>query len=88
MAPDNQVSQEKKQGKSNRGFASMDPQRQREIASQGGKAAHQKGTAHEFTSEEARRAGSMSHGNRQSASAGSGSSSRSSSKSGGRSSKE
>ena len=47
----------------------MDPQRQREIASQGGKAAHQKGTAHEFTSEEARRAGSMSHkndGNKQS----------------------
>jgi hypothetical protein len=54
-------------GTRNRGFASMDPERQREIASQGGKAAHQKGTAHEFTSEEARRAGSMSHGNRQSA---------------------
>ena len=54
-------------GTKNRGFASMDPERQREIASQGGKAAHQKGTAHEFTSEEARRAGSMSHGNRQSA---------------------
>lgn len=54
----------------NRGFASMDPARQREIASEGGKAAHQKGTAHEFTSEEARRAGSMSHGNRQSAQAG------------------
>ena len=51
---------------SNRGFASMDPERQREIASEGGKAAHEKGTAHEFTSEEARRAGSMSHGNRQS----------------------
>ncbi len=51
---------------SNRGFASMDPQRQREIASEGGRAAHEKGTAHEFTSEEARRAGSMSHGNRQS----------------------
>lgn len=58
-------------GTKNRGFASMDPQRQREIASQGGKAAHQKGTAHEFTSEEARRAGSMSHGNRQSANPGS-----------------
>lgn len=42
---------------SNRGFASMDPQRQREIASQGGRAAHQKGTAHEFNSEEAREAG-------------------------------
>lgn len=43
---------------SNRGFASMDPARQREIASQGGRAAHRKGTAHEFTSEEARIAGS------------------------------
>jgi len=47
---------------SNRGFASMDPQKQREIASEGGKAAHASGNAHEFTSEEARRAGSMSHG--------------------------
>ena len=58
-------------GTKNRGFASMDPARQREIASEGGKAAHQKGTAHEFTSDEARRAGSLSHGNRQSAEAGS-----------------
>lgn len=40
-----------------RGFASMDPSKQREIASKGGKAAHAKGTAHEFTSEEAREAG-------------------------------
>ncbi len=40
-----------------RGFAGMDPERQREIASEGGKAAHEKGTAHEFTSEEAREAG-------------------------------
>jgi general stress protein YciG len=40
-----------------RGFASMDPAKQREIASKGGKAAHQKGTAHEFTTEEAREAG-------------------------------
>jgi general stress protein YciG len=64
-------------GTRNRGFASMDPARQREIASQGGKAAHAKGTAHEFTSEEARRAGSMSHGNRQSAAADSASGSRS-----------
>lgn len=46
-----------KSGSSNRGFASMDPQRQREIASQGGRAAHEKGTAHEFSSEEAREAG-------------------------------
>jgi general stress protein YciG len=59
-------------GTSTRGFASMDPARQREIASEGGKAAHQKGTAHEFTSEEARRAGSMSHGNRQSSARSSG----------------
>jgi len=43
--------------KTNRGFASMDPQRQREIASMGGRSAHMKGTAHEFTSEEAREAG-------------------------------
>lgn len=44
-------------GKSKRGFASMDPQRQREIASKGGRAAHAKGTAHEWTSDEARVAG-------------------------------
>ena len=43
--------------KEDRGFASMDPNKQREIASKGGKAAHQKGTAHEWTSEEARDAG-------------------------------
>ena len=42
---------------SKRGFASMDERKQREIASQGGKAAHEKGTAHEFDSEEARQAG-------------------------------
>jgi general stress protein YciG len=46
-----------KSGSSNRGFASMDPQRQRQIASQGGRAAHEKGTAHEFSPEEARAAG-------------------------------
>jgi general stress protein YciG len=40
-----------------RGFASMSPDKQREIASKGGRAAHQKGTAHEWTSEEARSAG-------------------------------
>src|SRR5438034_10939637 len=43
--------------KEDRGFASMDRSKQREIASKGGKAAHQKGTAHEWTSEEAREAG-------------------------------
>ena len=43
----------------------MDESKQREIASKGGKAAHEKGTAHEFTSEEARKAGQKggaSHG--------------------------
>ena len=40
-----------------RGFAGMDHERQKQISSQGGKAAHQKGTAHEFDSEEAREAG-------------------------------
>lgn len=44
-------------GKERRGFASMSPEKQREIASKGGRAAHQKGTAHEWTSEEARSAG-------------------------------
>jgi general stress protein YciG len=42
---------------SKRGFASMDPSKQREIASKGGRAAHAKGTAHEFTTDEARQAG-------------------------------
>jgi general stress protein YciG len=41
----------------NRGFASMDSHRQREIARKGGRAAHEKGKAHEFTSDEARAAG-------------------------------
>ena len=40
-----------------RGFASMDKAKQRDIASKGGKAAHAKGTAHEWTREEARDAG-------------------------------
>jgi hypothetical protein len=35
----------------------MSREKQREIASKGGRAAHQKGTAHEWTSEEARSAG-------------------------------
>jgi general stress protein YciG len=43
--------------KERRGFASMTPEKQREIASKGGRAAHQKGTAHEWTSDEARSAG-------------------------------
>jgi len=65
-------------GTSNRGFASMDPDKQREIASEGGRAAHAAGTAHEFTSEEARRAGSMSHKNDGNQQSGSSSGSRSS----------
>ena len=40
-----------------RGFASMDRDRQREIASKGGRAAHKKGAAHEWTREEAQAAG-------------------------------
>ncbi len=43
--------------KERRGFASMSPEKQREIASKGGRAAHEKGTAHEWTPEEARTAG-------------------------------
>ncbi len=44
-------------GKSGRGFASMNKDKQRMIASKGGKTAHKKGTAHKWTSEEARAAG-------------------------------
>ena len=43
--------------KARRGFASMSAEKQREIASKGGRAAHAKGTAHEWSAEEARRAG-------------------------------
>lgn len=52
-----QGNQSNQRTSSGRGFASMDAERQREIASQGGRAAHQRGTAHEFSSEEAREAG-------------------------------
>jgi general stress protein YciG len=49
-----------------RGFASMDTSKQREIASKGGRAAHAKGTAHEWSADEAREAGrkggQLSHG--------------------------
>lgn len=44
-------------GTSRRGFASMDPATRRKIASKGGRAAHERGTAHEFSSEEAKAAG-------------------------------
>lgn len=46
-----------KRSASNRGFASMDEEKQRQIASKGGKAAHERGTAHQFTSAEAAAAG-------------------------------
>lgn len=42
-----------------RGFAGMDKERQREIASMGGKMAHSKGPAHKFNSEEASKAGKI-----------------------------
>lgn len=44
-----------------RGFAAISPERQREIARAGGKASHASGNAHEFTPEEAREAGRLSH---------------------------
>ena len=54
------------QQKRPRGFAAMDPQKQRAISALGGKAAHQSGNAHEFNSEEARAAGALSHAHRRS----------------------
>ncbi len=48
---------ENENGRERQGFASMSPEKRREIASKGGKAAHQSGHAHEFTPEEARDAG-------------------------------
>ncbi len=48
---------QKKNRRGKQGFASMDSEKQRKIASKGGRAAHRKGTAHEWTSEEARQAG-------------------------------
>jgi general stress protein YciG len=51
--------------KSNRGFAAMDEEKQREIASKGGKAAHESGNAHEFNSDEAREAGKKGGSNSQ-----------------------
>jgi hypothetical protein len=50
------MADQKKPAKLPRGFAVMDPARVREIASMGGRTAHQQGRAHEFTSEEAREA--------------------------------
>ncbi len=52
-----ETSAAKETKKSLRGFASMSREKQREIASKGGHAAHAKGTAHEFSADEARAAG-------------------------------
>lgn len=52
-----ELNQASKPQRAHRGFAAMDVARQKEIASKGGRAAHESGHAHEFTSEEARRAG-------------------------------
>jgi general stress protein YciG len=49
--------QDEKSTESKRGFAAMDEEKQREIASKGGKAAHASGHAHEFDSAEAAEAG-------------------------------
>jgi general stress protein YciG len=57
MASNHDKDSNNKGDTSNRGFASMDEDKQREIASKGGTAAHERGTAHEFDSEEAREAG-------------------------------
>jgi general stress protein YciG len=56
LMPSNQKDQKGK-GSSQRGFAGMDQEQQREISAKGGRAAHQSGNAHEFDSEEAREAG-------------------------------
>ena len=50
--------------KERRGFASMTPEKQREIASKGGRAAHQKGTAHEEARSAGRKGGQISRGGR------------------------
>ena len=57
VSNENMTDQAEPRRKERRGFASMSPEKQREIASKGGRAAHMKGTAHEWTSEEARAAG-------------------------------
>ena len=49
--------QNEEQRKSVRGFAAMDAEKQKEIARKGGRAAHEQGVAHEWSSQEAREAG-------------------------------
>jgi hypothetical protein len=46
-------------GNKTRGFASMSPEKRREVSSKGGKAAHAKGTSHKWTPEEAKEAGKV-----------------------------
>lgn len=53
----NQNSKGSVQKKSVRGFAAMDAEKQREIARKGGRAAHEQGVAHQWSSQEAREAG-------------------------------
>ena len=53
----NQEEQREMGQKSRRGFAAMDPERQKQIASEGGRAAHRQGVAHEWSADEARQAG-------------------------------
>ena len=52
---------QERSGRSLRGFASMDKEKQKAIASKGGRAAHEKGTAHEFNSNEASMAAKKGH---------------------------
>jgi general stress protein YciG len=57
MAEANAAASAGERKKERRGFASMSREKQREIASKGGRAAHMKGTAHEWSPDEARQAG-------------------------------
>ena len=57
MAENNNQSNGSEQKKSIRGFAAMDAEKQKEIARKGGRAAHEQGVAHQWSSEEAREAG-------------------------------
>ncbi|MGZ5255601.1 MAG: KGG domain-containing protein [Flavitalea sp.] len=53
----NQSNNRAEEKKSIRGFAAMDVEKQKEIARKGGRAAHEQGVAHQWSSEEAREAG-------------------------------
>jgi len=58
---DNTPAQEQQQQRRLRGFAAMSPEKKKEIAGMGGRAAHAAGRAHQFSSEEARAAGKKRH---------------------------